>query len=416
MVFPFPVFPIASPPSCQMLLEKQAPKMALYQAPVDSKRLITRHQTYLTKRNGTVEEYNYVLSALFHESIKRKNLTPFLEKIQAQLPALSVTGISPKKGSIKHRILENRIHELSTQGAPFPMKVELSSKGMIQIYVNGQLLFISSERLAERIETKGNASIVGRGIRGLDPTSQSNWKATPLQREWPPSPQQDITAHIDPNQVLYFETPFNPDYEVKTSGMVGLMPHESSVLWAYEQDNQNAEKNWGAWTIAPFDVPQGKRVLNAYPVSPAFPNTYAKDLRQNKQWQYIESKGVVMVHPEIQGGFLDPFNDSTNWTLHAIEGNSYAIVLRTVYKEPFVDKAKSCMVEGAATYIENEFMGPKVPKGQKSIIACRLDVLPLSAVTGDAHTVFEKNRMDEQVSQVVDYLQKKNKMHRQAKE
>ena len=110
MVFPFPVFPLASPPAYQMLLEKQAPKTALYQAPVDSKRLNTHHQAYLTKRNGTVEEYNRSLCALFHESIIRRNLTPFLEKIQAQLPALSVTGIPKKGNSIQHKILKDGIH------------------------------------------------------------------------------------------------------------------------------------------------------------------------------------------------------------------------------------------------------------------------------------------------------------------
>jgi hypothetical protein len=408
MVFPFPVLPpnqIQSPPY-QTVVKKNDATVAVNK--VGTIAQFTLNTTPITTLN--VQAYNRFLSMNFDLSVKNKNLKPFLDIVQAQLPSLTMAKSTQKIEAAQSQVLKNNNLQLSNHDFVVPMDVELSPNGMIQIFVEGKPLFISSERLAERIETKANASIVGSGIRGLDPCSQLDWKTTPLEREWPPSKQQAVTRYSDvKNKALYFETPINADYQVKTSGMVALIPDESSVVWAYEQNNMNPTKTWGAWTIAPLDVPAGKRVVNAYPASQAFSKTYAHALNKEGQWQYNADKGVVIVHPEKAGNFLDPFDDSTSWTLHAIEGNKYAIVLRTIYKDAFVDKAKSCMVEGKATYVENEFMGPKVSKGQSSIVSCRLDILPLSTVTGDPKSVFEKARMDEQVLEVVDYLQEKTK-------
>jgi hypothetical protein len=411
MIFSVPVLP-PSPvqPSAYYAPAQQEDSYLLGKQTKTQPLIITTHKdmNQATVIDSSVGNYNRLLSTAFNRATETGNFQPFLKLIQAQLPALSPSSNPLQTQSIQYRRLLNRDLQLSSsRNAVFPMSVRVNPKGMIQVYIKGKPLFISSRRLAERQETKNNSTIVGDGIRGLDPASQKDWVNTPLQREWPPSPQQNVTHYTDiANNTLYFKAPYNPDYQVNASGMVALLPNESSVIWAYEQQNRNPEKTWGAWTIAPLDVPEGRRVVNVYPASPQFESKYAKALGSEKQWQYQREKGVVIVHPERAGSFLDPFDDTTNWTLHAVEGNDYAVVLRTVYKEDFADKAKSCIVEGRATYIENEFMAPKVKAGESSVVVCRMDFLPLSQVTGRPNDVFRKNEMDKQVSQITDYLKK----------
>ena len=353
---------------------------------------------------------NNNLVLLFDTARQTKNFKPFVGYIGQALPPLAKSTSTTPPLLRLFSTLRSNIMGLNTLETthPYPIKVALNPRGMIQIYVNQEPLMITPEKLAERSETKDNDVIVGGGIRGLDPTYQPDWKKTDLKREWPPSPQQTVEILKDVTRnTLAFTTPFNSDYKVQTAGMVSLIPDESSIVWAYEQSNQNPDLAWGAWTIAPLDVPANKRVINAYNASPQFSEKYAADLKINQQWQYDEKRNVVFVYPEKEGGFLDPFNDETKWTVHAVEGRPYAVVLRTIYKTPFQDKAKSCMVEGKATYVENEFMGPKVSNGQKSIVVCRMDLVPLQEITHIKGDAFDAPNMTEQVFQVVDYLKAK---------
>jgi len=241
---------------------------------------------------------------------------------------------------------------------------------------------------------------IADGVRGSDPAPQPDWEKTALAKQWPPSEKQKVKFKPDTAAgVMGFENE-NPDYQSTVRGMVSVDPVSGSVIWAYQQENNNPKLDWAAWTVAPFRVPQGRKALAIFPVSADFNGKYQETVNTKNQWEIDADKGIVTVKPNETGGFFDPFDSETSWCAFGIEGSDKVMVMRSIYKMPYEDKFKACTVEDNARYVELEFMSPKVKKGNKSTIACRLEFVPLAELGIKGLEKFEKEKMGEQMKAV----------------
>lgn len=325
----------------------------------------------------TPELQNRELSSLFKVGYETGEMAGLVQYVDSKLPVLNKSTAIPV--------------------------IKINQNGHIQInHPDFGNVFSTLTELSGMGE---GAAIIGDGIRGLDPAPQPDWKKTGLKRDWPPSKHQQVTVKTSANPgLILFETPENPDYRVKTRGMASVNPETGSITWAFQQENKNPAIDWAAWTVAPFKVPTGKKALCVFPVSKDFNNKYQQELKANNQWELDEKSNIVTVKPEQTGGFFDPFDSETSWCAVAIEGSDKVMVMRSIYQQPFQDKFKSCMLGSNASYIEHEFMAPKVQNGQKSTLACRIDFLPLKELGIDR---FRKEKMGEQIKTVTEYLLQK---------
>ncbi len=325
----------------------------------------------------TPEAQNRVVSQKFdidYESGHMAELTAFMNKV---LPPLSKAG--PDKLS----------------------SINVNETGHIQVnHPDFGHVFSNMDELSD-MEYK---NFIAGGIRGNDPAPQPNWEKTGLGRQWPPSQYQTVQLGADNvSETVLFQNE-NHDYQVKTRGIASVDADSGSVIWAFQQENNNPDIEWAAWTIAPFRVPEGKEVIGVFPVSGIFKDKYSKALGGKNQWDIDKNRSIVMVKPNKSGGFFDPFDSETNWCAFGIEGADRVIVMRSIYKMPFEDKFKACIVEDNARYVEKEFMAPKVSNGKKSTIACRLEFVSLSELGIKEFEKFEKGKMDEQMDEVSDKL------------
>jgi hypothetical protein len=380
---------------------------------------------------------NKTLSQRFDKAFQQKDADEFLRYINETLLSLQDSPLAKDKLAISMEgNLKYPDHAIVRSGQT---SVNVLKNGHIQI--NNQKsgpLFISNTELKEFMDEQ-NAALIGDGIRGLDPADQYSWEKMPdIKTQWPP----DMNTTLGPiqlkadksGQAIMFDAPdsVGKAYKTKPRGLISVDPADDSVIVAFQQTNNNPDFKLGSWTIAPFKVPAGKRVVAAFPVEQPFIDKYkeaqqlvsgeiksptesqkANDLQYligQEQWNLDKDQKVMLLNPEKPGNMNGMWDNVSNWTVYAVEGSDQAVVMRSIYRNTHPDQLKAFILGGDAKYTELELTSPRVKKGEKSTLIYKIDFVPLKDIFAGNEQKFDKftaENMNEQVTVVTGLLKDK---------
>lgn len=239
--------------------------------------------------------------------------------------------------------------------------------------------------------------IIANGVRGFDPHSQDDWHKTPMGTGWPTSPDTRAKEGVaklsfdKSKRAIIMDTPetVGEGYETHPRAFTILDDKNNSVVFAFQQENHSHQADFGAWSVLPFKFRPGKKTLTIFPIEERtvqrFENKLGDDMKElhaSGQWDIDASKRFLTVDaskPCPKSEYMDPDAD---WSIIATEGDEHICLLRSCYKDSTPEKQfkvySGDQDNGGMHYIENEFIGPRVPKGKKSTLVYRADFVSLN--------------------------------------
>ena len=374
-------FEIKSAPlnyNCANNFEKTTKMLQIYKKPLN------------LSFSGDDFQINKTLSTKLNDAFSKRDASEVVQCVNKYLPTIKKdTEISAHSTKVLTKI--NNLNkkfpvsliQINNINSSLNNSISVDRHGHIQITENGKKLFITKEELIKsNVMDKESAHIIGNGIRGFDPANQDDWVKTQVARVWPPSEDTRnkngvATPFIDKsNKAVLFTSPdsVGKAYGVNPRGMVAIN-HDSSVIIAYQQNNNNREIDFSAWSIAPFKIPDGKKALVL------FPNSSKEDtskINNNPKWKIKDD--IVLLDPSKKGNTAGFIGKKASWALFAVEGSDKAYLMRSIYSgnEFNNDIFKAFCLGGENTkYLEIEFMAPRVKQNEKSTIACKIEPIYL---------------------------------------
>jgi hypothetical protein len=301
------------------------------------------------------------------------------------------------------------------------IKVKASKSSHLQVIneQTGKLFVEKSDLDGTKLDSTGKSIIAG-GVRWLDPFDQADWQ-TVLGRQWPPADEtraKDGVANLSfdkSGKGILLETPdsVGQSYKTHPRALTILDSGNNSVIFAFQQENNNSEIDFGAWSIFPFKIKEGKETRVVFPVEKGTADKYLSkhndfsEINESGQWHLDESKRFFTVNTSKPSPKSEHIGSDTNWCLFATEGDSHISLVRSVYKENTGEKQFKIYSGdesgGGTKYAELEFIAPKVKAKNKSTLVCRLDFIPLEKL---GITELTKENIDEAVKQTAEFLNK----------
>lgn len=171
----------------------------------------------------------------------------------------------------------------------------------------------------------------------------------------------------------------------------GLVLNEgNSVIFAFQQDVLNPDIRFGAWSVLPFRVKEGKKAFAVFSVqdeiAKRFGDLDAKEFDEaceSGKWSIFgDKRKFFMVDASKASNKKSDFmGKGTDWSMFATEGDDHIWVIRSSFNENDIDKIFKIYSEGekggGKNYVELEAIAPRVGKGQKSTLIYRLDRVSL---------------------------------------
>lgn len=263
-------------------------------------------------------------------------------------------------------------------------------------------------------------SIIAKGLRGFDPFDQEDWPKA-IGRKWPTAENTrdsngvaKLSLDKSKKAVLLDTYPeITSSYGTKPRAMAVLDGKNDSVIVAFQQENQNPDIEFAAWSILPFKIKEGKKTVAIFPADPksvqAFKdeqNDIFREIRQSTQWN-INNKffTVNLSEPSKKTEYIDPYAD---WCVFATQDDDTICLLRSCYKDDSGNKQFKVFSGGkelgGTKYAEVEFIAPKVPKGQKSTLVYRMDFIPIKKLGIKSLTA---ENMDEEMKKIGEKIENK---------
>lgn len=334
-------------------------------------------------------EINQKLSEIVNNSFISLNTQEIVEFINNILPELDIAK--------EYKFLFNKDNiskTLDEKNAKFPVSsIEAKNKttdikvfkdGHIQIAEKAQDLFISREDLKELGMDDEASFIIGNGIRGLDPYDQKNWTKTSVGTEWPTSldtrdPIGVVNLFVDKDdRSIMFTSSKNVGQNYCTNPRGMVIPDKNSVIIIFQQENNNPDIAFAAWSIMPFKVPEKKKAVAFF----SYNEKENYECLKNSP-QYKRKEDFIILDSSEKGGMAEHISKNTDTVLFAVEGLSDAYLMRSIYKEKesINDKFKIFSLGGSdCKYIELEFIAPQIQRGEKSTLAYKIEPISLSAL------------------------------------
>lgn len=285
---------------------------------------------------------------------------------------------------------------LTALSKPNDIKITAGKSGHIQIR-NQALgeLFVEKPDLNNVNMDEINKDIISGGARGFDPFDQKDWQKV-LGREWPTAEDtrdKNGVAKLSfdkSGKGILIDTPSSVGqaYKTRPRAMALLDSEHNSVILAFQQENNNPDIDFGAWSILPFKIREGKKTLAVFPIEKRTANKYnnssnteTEEIRESEQWNIDKSNKFFIIDaskPSDKSEHIDPDAD---WCMFATEGDDTVCLVRSCYKDSTEEKQFKAFSgkeeNGGTRYIELEFIAPKVKTGKKSTIVYRMDFIPL---------------------------------------
>lgn len=387
----------------------------------DKNRIWTKKFDEAFENNDTEEFLNFInqrtkLKPIFTHT-SNSDLTTILNPKHILSPILA--------SSVESTAMQSKISKDPTNIA-FPISnialitnnisITANKTGHIQIN-NSSLGNLFVERSAFENDNNMQVSdkdIIADGARGFDPFDQDDWTKV-IGRKWPTAentrdPNGVALLSLDKSHkavLLNTDDSITSSYGTKPRAIAILDKENNSVILAFQQENQNADIDFAAWSILPFKIREGKKTIAIFPADKKTIKNYKNlknnelhEIRQSSQWDIDENKFFVVdvSKPSAKTEYTDPYAD---WCLFATQGEDTACLVRSCYKD-HTDNQQFKVFSGqedlgGTKYFELEFIAPKVKKNQKSTLVYRIEFISLKKLGFD--TLNEEN-MDSQIKEI----------------
>lgn len=369
------------------------------------------------------QEKNKIWTQKFDEVFESEDGNAFLKFVNEKTrlkPLFSPTLITyTSKIEISHdpnnKKFPTKEITLGTKTKPGNTIIVADRTGHIQIDHSrlGHLFIDTAELESTTKMSTVDKSIIAKGLRGFDPFDQDDWPKA-IGRKWPTAENtRDVNGvaklSIDKSKkaVLLDTYPeIASSYGTKPRAIAVLDGKNDSVIVAFQQENQNPNIDFAAWSILPFKIKEGKKTLAIFPADPKSTEAYKDEqndvfrkIRKSTQWN-IDNKffTVNLSNPSEQTEYIDPYAD---WCVFATQDDDTICLLRSCYKDDTGGKQFKVFSGekdlGGTKYAEVEFIAPKVPKNQKSTLVYRIDFIPLKKLGIESLTA---ENMDEEMKKI----------------
>ena len=228
------------------------------------------------------QDRNRIWTKKFDAAFDSKDSSEFLKFVNEKTRLAPLFDPTSKDDIIETKVLRNFDNEefstqqitLKAQSKPDNISIIADKSGHIQVH-NSYLgnLFIDREELDKEGKMDDtNKNIIADGARGFDPFDQEDWTKV-IGRKWPTA---DNTH--DPNGVALLTTDktkkavfldtqssIKDSYGTKPRALAVLDSENDSVILAFQQENQNPDINFAAWSILPFRIRNDKKTVAIFP-------------------------------------------------------------------------------------------------------------------------------------------------------
>lgn len=352
-----------------------------------------------------IEKNNYFINGKWTASLDNAFVTGGTEAFLADVEKSKLKSIFKNKDNNSIRTtssVENpnnaNIPLKSTTVKCNDLSVIVDKSAHIQINYgpNGEHLFLEASDLAPHVTMDDvGKSIITGGVRFLDPFDQNDWAKTGAKTGWPTAadtrvPEGVANLKFANNRGIFINTAdtVGQAYGVHPRGLV--LNEGNSVIFAFQQDVLNPDIKFGAWSVLPFRVREGKQAFAVFPVQDEIATRYgdldAKEFdeaRESGKWSVFgDKRKFFMVDASKAANKKSDFmGKGTDWSMFATEGDDHVWVIRSSFNENDIDKIFKIYSEGkkggGKNYIELEAIASRVAAGQKSTLVYRLDKVSL---------------------------------------
>lgn len=377
------------------------------------------------------EDRNKIWTKKFDETFESKDCRGFLKFINEK------TRLAPLfDPTIEEDIIQSKLNN-NFENTDFPVEkasltavskfnninVTADKSGHIQINnsYSGNLFITREELDKEKNMDSVSKDIIADGARGFDPFDQEDWGKA-IGHKWPTAentrdPKGVAKLSIDnSNKAIFLDTnnSIADSYGTKPRAVTILDSENDSVVLAFQQENQNPDINFAAWSILPFKIRENKKTLTIFPADKKSIKTFSK-LKENAQMNLNSGKFFVIdvSKPSQKTEYIDPYAD---WCIFATQDDDTICLVRSCYKDNTDDKQFKIFSGhedlGGTKYTELEFIAPKVSKGQKSTLVYRIDFIPVKKLGIESLTAENMDKNIKKIGEVVE--QKINKKRAEA--
>ncbi len=379
---------------------------------------------YMIEINNN-QDRNKIWTKKFDEAFQSKDGKEFLKFVNEKTRLKPLFDPIEEADIIETKVLNN------FENADFPVEkavlTAISKNNNINVTAvkNGHIqinatysgdLFITREDLdkEKNIDTI-NKDIIADGARGFDPFDQEDWEKV-IGKKWPTAENTrdnngvaKISVDKNGKKALFLDTKdsITDSYGTKPRAITILDSENDSVILAFQQENQNPDIKFAAWSILPFKIRDGKKTLTIFPADKKIVKNFKnkadetfRDIRLNPKININDDKFFVMdvSKPSNKTEYIDPYAD---WCVFATEGDETICLVRSCYKDRTDNKQFKIFSGqedlGGTKYTELEFIGPKVSKGQKSTLVYRIDFISLKKLNIEPLTA---ENMDENIKKI----------------
>lgn len=429
------IIPIQSTGLCatksDMIYEKRLPNVAfkgnylLGQDNQDRNRIWTKKFDEAFENNNAEEFLNFVNHKTRLKPIFTNSTSSAITDLLPTKTILSpILGSETSDTKLESEIIEDHNNKgfpiknilLKTKDKNENISIDASKTGHIQIHNSsiGNLFVERSMFYDDNKMKESDKDIIADGLRGFDPFDQEDWPKA-IGRQWPTAentrdPNGVAHLSIDNSQkaiLLNTDNSIIESYGTKPRAMAVLDKENNSVILAFQQENQNPDIRFAAWSILPFKIREGKKTVALFPADKKTVQDYKnqenkelKEIRDSHQWEIDENKFFVVdvSKPSKKTEYTDPYAD---WCLFATQGEDTAILVRSCYKDSTDNKQFKVFSGqedlGGTKYFELEFIAPKVKKNEKSTLVYRIEFISLKELGFDS---LNEENMDSKIKEI----------------
>lgn len=386
---------------------------------------------YMIELNNN-QDRNKIWTKKFDTAFETKDSREFLKFVNEKTKLTPLFEPTIEDDIIQTNLLNNfenpdfpvQKATLTAIAKPNNITVTADKSGHIQISnsYSGNLFITREELDKEKNIDAISKDIIADGARGFDPFDQDDWGKA-IGQKWPTAentraPQGVAKLSIDKNnkKAIFLDTndSITSSYGTKPRAITILDSENDSVILAFQQENQNPDINFAAWSILPFKIREGKKTLTIFPADKKIVKTFKnkndetfQKIRENAQMNINDNKFFIMdvSKPSNKTEYIDPYAD---WCVFATQDDDTICLVRSCYKDNTDNKQFKIFSGnedlGGTKYTELEFIAPKVPKGQKSTLVYRIDFIPLKKLNIESLTA---ENMDKNIKKIGEILEQK---------
>ncbi len=359
------------------------------------------------------QKRNILWTKHFDDAFDEKDCSDFLKFIDEKTRLKPLFEISSQQINLEYQIDKNEknkkfpVTQIQITGKNKTEEITITADKSAHIQIKnsykGELFIKRNDFKDAKNINEIDKDIIAEGARGFDPFDQEDWPKV-IGRQWPTASNtrdQNGVAILSADKskkAIFLDTydSITSSYGTKPRAMAIMDNINKSVILAFQQENQNPNIEFAAWSILPFKIEEGKKTLALFPTHRKAIQKFKdktdaslNEIRNSDQWESDKDKFFVVEvsKPSDKTEYLDSYAD---WCIFASQDDDKICLARSCYK----DKTESIQFKvfsgketsGGTKYVEIEFIAPKVAQNEKSTLVYRIDFIELKDLNIDALT------------------------------